>query len=77
MAVDIGVDTVLVETTLSSEKVKQLVEATGKQAVIRGIGSAQGMLSPVRPLTLSSKHLTVNQGRQLLPITLLHAINPC
>ena len=42
---DIGLDTVLVETTLSSEKIKELVEATGKQAVIRGLGSTQGKCS--------------------------------
>lgn len=41
VAVDSGVDTVLVETTLSSEQIKELIETTGRQAVIRGLGSAQ------------------------------------
>ena len=45
VAVDIGVDTVLVETTLPSGKIKELIEATGKQAVIRGLGSTQGKRS--------------------------------
>lgn len=43
VAIDRGLDTVLVETTLRSEEVKDLIESTGKQAVIRGLGSSQCM----------------------------------
>ena len=43
VAIDRGLDTVLVETTLPSEKVKSLIESVGRQAVIRGLGSSQGM----------------------------------
>ncbi len=45
VAVDHGVDTVLVETTLPSQEVLEMIESTGRVAVLRGMGSSNGVYS--------------------------------
>ncbi len=43
VAVDHGVDTVLVETTLPSQEVLEMIESTGRVAILRGMGSSNGV----------------------------------
>lgn len=42
MEVNLPNEQVFVETTLPSEKVRELIEKTGKRAVVQGYGSSQG-----------------------------------
>ena len=42
MFVDYKSERVIVETSLNSEKVKEIIESTGKLAVLQGLGSGKG-----------------------------------
>lgn len=41
VSIDLGVERVVVETTLPSLKILELIESTGKMAVLQGMGSSQ------------------------------------
>ena len=49
MDVDLVRERVVVTTSLPTSQVKELIETTGRKAVVQGLGSAQGKSREVQP----------------------------
>lgn len=68
LSVDLGKEQVLVETTLPSYNVQQLIESTGRRAVLMGLGSTAGVfyLSFYHIFSILHEYITTFTGQCII-----------